>query len=117
MPLAGIFNLTADLYSLRNPGMRLRDIIKGNDIIIQYGVNHPSMYFYTLRNSRIIDADFTPGVAERKFESKASDINKLWGGKNRVFLLMPSNFQSEEHLPQNIFHISEGEGLLLLSNQ
>ena len=117
MPLAGIFNLVAGQYSLRNAGMRLRDLVKGNDTIIQYGVNHPSMYFYTLRNSRIIEADFTPGVAERRFESKASDINKLWGGKNRIFLLMPSKFQSDEALPQNIFHILESEGLLLLSNQ
>lgn len=117
MPLAGIFNLVAEQYSLKDAGMRLRDLVKGDDIVIQYGVNHPSMYFYTLRNSRIIDSDFTPGVAESKFESRASDINRLWGGKNRIFLLMPSNFQTDEPLPQNIFHILEGDGLLLLSNQ
>ncbi len=117
MPLAGVFNLTADIYSVRSAGLKLRDTVKGSDIIIQYGVNHPSVYFYTLRNSRIVSADLTPGVAEKKFISKESAINTLWNGKNRVFLVTPSDFQPDAPLPQNIYHIAEGEGLLLLSNQ
>ena len=117
MPLAGVFNLTADIYSVRSAGLKLRDTVKGSDIIIQYGVNHPSVYFYTLRNSRIVSADLTPGVAEKKFISKESAINTLWNGKNRVFLVTPSDFQLDAPLPQNIYHIAEGEGLLLLSNQ
>ena len=117
MPLAGVFNLTADLYSARDAGMKLRDMIRGNDIVIQYGVNHPSIYFYTLRNSRIITAELTPGVEERKFTADESAINTLWPGRNRVYLIMPSDFQPGKPLPQNIYHITEGEGLLLLSNQ
>ncbi|MBQ9390105.1 MAG: hypothetical protein IJR27_00575 [Synergistaceae bacterium] len=117
MPLAGVFNLTADLYSVHDSGMKLRDIIKGSDIILQYGVNYPSIYFYTLRNPSIISADLTPGIAERKFVEDESVINKLWEGKNRVFLIMPSDLKPENPLPKNIYHISEGEGLLLLSNQ
>ena len=117
MPLAGIFNLSAGLYSSHDSGIRLRETLKRNDIILQYGVNHPSMYFYTLRNSWIISADLTPGVAERKFTAQVSAINNLWGGKNRVFLVMPSEMKPNPPLPQNVFHILEGNGLLLLSNQ
>ena len=117
MPLAGVFNLTAGLYSAHDVGMKLRDTVKGNDVILQYSVNHPSMYFYTLRNSRIIDADLTPGVAEKKYVAPESAINTLWGGKGRVFLVMPSDFKPETPLPQNVYHITEAEGLLLLSNQ
>lgn len=117
MPLAGVFRLTGDLYSAREAGIKLRDTVRRNDVILQYGVNHPSMYFYTLRNSRIIDADLTNGVAERKFIAPETEINALWAGKNRVYLLIPSDFKPETPLPQNVFHIVEGEGLLLLSNQ
>ena len=31
MPLAGIFNLTSEIYSIRDIGLKLRDIIQGND--------------------------------------------------------------------------------------
>ena len=117
MPLAGVFNLIAGSYSAHTVGMGLREVVKGNDIVIQYGVNYPSMYFYSLRNSRIINAGLTPGVAERKFAAPESAINTLWGGKGRVFLLMPDDMKSDTPLPKNIFHIAGGEGLLLLSNQ
>lgn len=117
MPLAGVFNLIAGAYSAHTTGMSLRDAVKGNDIVIQYGVNYPSMYFYSLRNSRIINAELTPGVAERKFVAPETAINTLWGGKSRVFLLMPDNMKSDSTLPKNLFHIAGGEGLLLLSNQ
>ena len=117
MPLAGVFNLSAGLYSSHDAGMKLREIIRGNDVVIQYGINHPSMYFYTLRNSRIISADFTAGIAERKFSAPESAIKTLWETKYRVFLLMPSDMKPDTPLPQNVYHITEGEGLLLLSNQ
>ena len=117
MPLAGVFNLSAELYSAHDAGIMMRNTIKRNDVILQYGVNHPSIFFYTLRNSRIISADLTPGVAERRFRADKSAIKTLWEGKDRVFLLMPSSLKPDTQLPQNIFHIIEGEGLLLLSNQ
>ncbi|MBQ6972456.1 MAG: hypothetical protein IJP86_08925 [Synergistaceae bacterium] len=117
MPLAGVVNLSAGMFSAHDVGMKLRDMVKGNDVVLQYGVNHPSMYFYTLRNSRIISADFTPGVSEHKFAAPESAISQLWGGKSRVYLIMPSDLKPDTPLPQNVFHITEGEGLLLLSNQ
>ncbi|MBQ3403493.1 MAG: glycosyltransferase family 39 protein [Synergistaceae bacterium] len=116
MPLAGVFNLTAESCSMRSAGMKLRDIIKGGDTVIQYGVNYPSVYFYTLRNSRIIEADLTPGIQERQFTASREAINQLWAGKSRVFMITPDTMPSE-NLPNNIFPIAEGEGLLLLSNQ
>ena len=117
MPLAGVMNLSAGMFSAHDVGMKLRDLVKGNDVVLQYGANHTSIYFYTLRNSRIIDAELTPGVSERKFVAQESVINSSWSGKNRVYLIMPSDMKTENPLPQNIYHITEGEGLLLLSNQ
>ena len=117
MPLAGVFSLSSGACSVRDTGIRLRDMVRGNDVILQYGVNHPSMYFYTLRNSRIISADLTPGVAERKYIAPKSAVKTLWDGKRRVYLIMPSDLKPDTPLPGNIYHISESQGLLLLSNQ
>ena len=117
MPLAGVFNLAAGMYSSREAGMKLRETARGNDVIIQYTVNHPSLYFYTLRNARIIDSELTSGVSERKFLSPRSLIDNSWGGKGRVFLMMPSELTPDPPLPPDVYQITEGEGLLLLSNQ
>ena len=117
MPLAGVFNLAAGMYSSREAGMKIRETARGNDVIIQYTVNHPSLYFYTLRNARIIDSELTSGVSERKFLSPRSLIDNSWGGKGRVFLMMPSELTPDPPLPPDVYQITEGEGLLLLSNQ
>ncbi len=117
MPLAGVFSLSSEMLSAHETGIKLRDMVKGSDVVIQYGVNHPSMYFYTLRNSRIISADLIPGVAERRYTAPESAINTLWAGKSRVYLLMPAGLKPDTPLPQNVFHITEGDGLLLLSNR
>ena len=117
LPLAGVLNLTAEAYSVRDIGKRLGTIIEGNETVIQYGVNHPSIYFYTFRNSRIIDADLTPGLQERESAADFGLIGRLWDGRDRVFLIIPANLQSDNPLPQNVMHILEAEGMLLLSNQ
>ena len=117
MPLAGVFNLTADAYSVRDIGRKLGSTIEGNETVIQYGVNYPSVYFYTFRNSSIIDAELTPGIAERKFLAEFARIGEAWNGRDRVFLIMKEDMQTEGPLPQNVSHILEAEGLLLLSNQ
>ena len=117
MPLAGVFNLTAEEYSVREVGQGLRSIIQGNDTVIQYGVNFPSVYFYTLRNSRIIDAELMRGVQERKFLADFSLIGRLWDGQGRVFLIMPSEIHTDNPLPGRITHILESYGILLLSNK
>ena len=117
MPLAGVFNLTADAYSIRDIGHRLRDTVEGSETVIQYGVNYPSVYFYTFRNSRIIDAGLTPGLKEKDQAAEFSLIGQLWNGKARVFLIMPEDKHQEDPMPQKISHILEAEGILLLSNQ
>ena len=118
MPLAGVFNLTADLYSIREIGMKIRDNVQGNDIVVQYGVNFPSVYFYTFRNSEIINAPLTPGVLEKNFAEDVSFIGDQWIRRNRIFLIVPSDMTASAKLPnKNIMHIIESKGILLLSNK
>ena len=117
MPIAGVFNLTAEVYGIRDIGLKLRDLIRTDDIVLQYEVNFPSLYFYTLRNSNLINCELTPGVTEKKFLYPASIIEAAWNRKTRAFLVIPVNRSTDSVMPKNIFHILESEGILLLSNQ
>lgn len=119
MPLAGIFNLTSNLYSVREIGLKLRDSIQDtSDVVIQYEVNHPSLYFYTFRNSVLINAPLTPGVEEKKFIANADFIGSQWGRRNRIFLITPSAKVSDAKLPsKNIFPLLESKGLILITNK
>ena len=117
LPLAGVFNLTADVYSVQEIGRKLGSTIQGNEAVIQYGVNYPSIYFYTFRNSYIIGAGLTPGLQEKDFAANFQLIGQKWTGKDRVYLIMPENMQSDNPLPQNVSHILGENGILLLSNQ
>ena len=117
MPLAGVFNLTADSYGVRDIGRKLGDTVQGSEIVIQYGVNYPSIYFYSFRNSYVVDAKLNNGVQEKKFKAGFNFIGEKWNSKDRVFLIMPDDMHSENPLPQNVSHILESHGVLLLSNQ
>ena len=117
MPLAGVFSLTADSYSVRDIGLKLRDSVKGNDRVIQYSVNYPSVYFYSLRNSGLIDSKLTEGITEKRFITDEEELNRLWNGKDRVFMIIPSERSVSNSLPKNIISIIESNSILLLSNQ
>ena len=117
LPLAGVFNLTADVYSVQGIGKKLGSTVQGSEPVIQYGVNYPSIYFYTFRNSNIIGAGLTPGLQEKNFAAQFSLIGQKWAGKERVYLIMPEDMQNDNPLPQNVSHILGENGILLLSNQ
>ena len=117
MPLAGVFNLAADRYSVRDIGIALRDKISGKDWVIQYSVNYPSVYYYTLRNSVLINSELTEGVEDVKFIARDYVLKTLWERNERVFLIIPEKLNPEAMPKSNIFHITEAEGMLLLSNK
>ena len=118
MPAAGVFNLTADLYSVGEIGRKIRDSVQGNDIVIQYGVNFPSIYFYTFRNSKLINAPLTLGVQEKNFVENVSFIPDKWPRRERIFLIVPSDRTAEAKIPnRSVIHLLEDNNILLLSNQ
>lgn len=117
MPLAGVFSLTANSYSVMDIGLILRDSVKGNDRVIQYSVNYPSVYFYSFRNSGLIDSELTEGVSEKRFIMDEEELNRLWNDKARVFMIIPVERSVNKSLPKNIFSIIESNGMLLISNQ
>ena len=44
-------------------------------------------------------------------------IGQKWQTRERVYLIMPEDMQSDNPLPQNVSHILGDNGILLLSNQ
>ena len=119
MPAAGVFSLTADLYSVREVGIKIREAVQStSDIVMQFEVNYPSMYFYTLRNSILIHAPLTPGVEEKKFVADVPYIGAQWIRRNKIFLVTPSDRISAAKLPnKNIYSIFEHNGLSLMTNK
>lgn len=118
MPLSGVFNLTSEIYSIDEIGLKLRDLAQGTDRIIQYGVNYQSIYFYTFRNSELIEAPLTAGVDDWQFTTNSERLNSLWSGSERVFLIMAAGTHPNNFLPgNNIFHILDAQGMTLLSNK
>ena len=118
MPAVGVFSLTADMYSIREIGLKLRDTVQGSDIVMQFEVNHPSMYFYTFRNSILINAPLTPGVEERKLTAAVPYISAQWVRRNRIFLLTPADRLNEAKLPgKSVYPVLEIKGLLLMTNK
>ena len=118
MPMAGVFNLTADLYSVGSIGKKIRENVVGSDMVIQYGVNFPSIYFYTFRNTKIINASLTPGIQEKNFVEDVSFTANQWPRRNRIFLIVPSEMTAEAKIPnKNVIHLLEDKKILLLSNQ
>ena len=77
------------------------------------------MYFYTLRNSILIDSPLNHGIEEKKFVADTSFIDSLWKRKDRTFLVMPEVVDVNSILPKktNVYNITRAEGMLLLSNQ
>lgn len=119
MPLAGVFTLISEHYSIRDTGLALREVIQGNEPVIQYRVNYPSIYFYTLRNSILIETQLSAGIEEKKFTAKTEFIDAMWKRKDRAFLIMPEILDINSILSKktNVYSISRAEGMLLLSNQ
>ena len=117
MPLSGVFSLTSEIYSISDIGLKLRDLVQGSDKIIQYGINYQSIYFYTFRNSELINSPLTAGVDDWQFTTNDARLNALWLRSERVFLIMPSGSKPREPLPDSIFHIIDGQGMTLISNK
>jgi 4-amino-4-deoxy-L-arabinose transferase-like glycosyltransferase len=117
MPLAGVFDLLADSLSLREAGLYLREELKldQNAKIVQYGANHPSLFFYTAKPSLSIHAASTPGVAGQKILDDDA-LDEIWKGPHRVFMIVERNQKILRPLKKAPFNVHEKLGRIILSN-
>ena len=118
MPLTGIFDLLAEDGAIRDVGLALRGSVQRGDVIVQYAVNRPSMYFYTLRNYAMVNAPFVPGLTRQRGASLSDTaLHLLWEDHGRAFLVIPQNQQPSAPLPGNINRLMEDDGMVVLSNR
>jgi hypothetical protein len=116
LPLAGAFDLLARSASVRDAGLYLRSGLREGDILVQYVMNHPSLHFYTARESLLLHSPPTPGVLGQRTLSD-SRLDQLWEGRNRVFLIIGRHQNFLTPLPEDVYNLHETPELTVLSNR
>ncbi|MDR2180295.1 MAG: glycosyltransferase family 39 protein [Synergistaceae bacterium] len=116
LPLAGAFDLLAEAASLRDVGLHLRNSLGRDDLLIQYGMNRPSLFFYTAKDSVLIRSSLVPGVAGQK-SLDDSFLHELWNGAGRVFMTVDRRLQFSTPLPEDVYSVNETRETIVLSNR
>ncbi|MDR1979604.1 MAG: glycosyltransferase family 39 protein [Synergistaceae bacterium] len=116
LPLAGVFDLLAESASVRDVGLHLRNDLGREDILVQYVMNRPSLYFYTAKESLLIRSPVIPGVMRQRALSD-SFLNRLWENPNRVFMVVGRREEFLTPLPQEVYNLHETREMTVLSNR
>ena len=125
MPLAGVFDLATERGGLRDIGLALRGAMEREDaagsplprVVMQYAVHRPSLYFYTLHGYVLLNGPQLPGVATRELDRDDTALHNAWKQRERVFLLIGQSQQPLSPLPEDVYSVAEGNGMVLLSNR
>ncbi len=114
LPLAGVFDLLAENTSVREAGLAIGNVDRC--VLAQYVMNRPSLFFYTLKDSILVNSPLMPGFAEQKVENDTA-LHLLWEGKERVLLLVGSEQQLLAPLPQEVNVLYDAGKVMVLSNR
>lgn len=134
MPLTGVFDLAANNFTLRESGLMLRDTIhpqrtiqaperenNNKNILIQYGVHRPSLYFYALADYVLSDSSpLISGVASKNFTINDDKLSQVWPDDiTRYFLVLSKEQNFIPPLPSDVYYIVEldREKIIILSNR
>ena len=117
MPLAGAFDLASDKMSLHEVGPALHKEVHENDVVAQYAINRPSLYFYTLHSSALVNGELLPGVASKNLLMDDTALHLLWTGADRVFLLMTPERRPASPLPLDVYSVIDANGMSVVSNR
>jgi hypothetical protein len=115
LPLAGVFDLLAENLSIREAGLYLRKELTQDDVLVQYFMNHPSLYFYTTKDSFLVQAPIIPRAAGQETLNERV-LSQLWGDTRRVIMLIGRWQEIVNPLPQEIYNLYEAHDLIVLSN-
>jgi hypothetical protein len=116
LPLAGAFDLLAERFSVRSPGLHLRNNLKPGDILIQYILNYPSLRFYAGADSELLEASVIPGTLNQETR-KEFFLYQVWGGAKRVFLLIGRDRDFLTPLPGEVYDLYATRYFMVLSNR
>ncbi|MDR1741939.1 MAG: hypothetical protein LBR38_08910 [Synergistaceae bacterium] len=112
LPLSSEFNVLAERHSVRGAGLSLRQEARTGDTVIQYGINKPSLFFYTGVEDR--QTVGLPGVWGWK-AADDGDVLRAWEGPGRAFLVFEKSFRAMPKLPA--YRIYEDDSVIVLSNR
>jgi len=121
MPLAGVFDLLAENRSVRGSGVYLRNEMAHGDVLIQYALNHPSLFFYARRPNQaslLIHTPVNQRIVGQGVINEAT-LNNMWLARtgNRVFVMVRRG-QSARSIPSyGINFMHEAHGMIVLSNR
>ena len=116
LPLAGVFDLWAEATSLRNVGRYLREGREEGDALVQYAMNRPSIFFYTAKESLLIDTDALPQIAgQRGLDPQV--LQTVWNWPRRVFMIVDRKQQFPPSMPQEVYNLYDDGGCVVLSNK
>ena len=116
LPLAGVFDLLAESLSLQDAAFALKASLRREDVLAQYAMNRPSLFFYTLKPPVLVNSAPISGVAEQKVMNDTA-LHLLWEDKNRVILLIGADQQLLAPLPQEVNVLYDSGRILALSNR
>jgi 4-amino-4-deoxy-L-arabinose transferase-like glycosyltransferase len=119
LPLAGILDLLAQGTSVRDVGLFLRENLERDDVIVQYALNRPALFFYTARGSTLIHTSPIPGIMGQEIAEDSSLI-RTWNNPRRVFMIIEKHQQNLTSLPPEVYNLMETNSpphrLVVLSN-
>ncbi|MDR2523530.1 MAG: glycosyltransferase family 39 protein [Synergistaceae bacterium] len=116
LPLGGSFDLLAERLSVRDAGLWLRRMLKPGDVLIQYMMSRPSLYYYAGRDSELIDAPVIPGVPQRE-SRREFFLYQAWIGGRRVFMLIGRDREFLTPLPGEVHSPCETRHFIVVSNR
>jgi hypothetical protein len=116
LPFAGAFDLLAETLSVRDVGLYLRHTLGKDDVLVQYVMNCPSLYFYTAQESLLIQSPPTPGVVGQKALDDLF-LHRTWEKTNRVFMIVERRRKIANPLPREVHNIYETREVIVLSNR
>ena len=116
LPLAGAFDLLAGAVSARDVGLHLRNYLGRDDVLVQYAMNRPSLYFYTAKESLLIRSPLIPRVMGQKTLSD-SFLGQIWNSEGRIFMTVERQQKFLTPLPQEVHNVDETREIVVLSNR
>ena len=116
LPLAGAFDLLAEGMSVKDAGIFLRKGLEQSDVLVQYALNRPSLYFYTAKESLLVHTSAISGVMGQKTLDEPH-LYRLWTEPQRIFVLIGRHQEIMTPLPQEVYNLHETRYLIVLSNR
>jgi len=116
LPLAGVFDLLAENLSARGAGLYLRSEMAPGNVLFQYSLHRPSLFFYVGRYGQpfaLINAPVNQRIVGQNTVS-AGELNNIWLDNDRVFILVRRN--QSPPLPSVVNFLHESDGFIVLSN-